>query len=152
MTRALIVLLTTLCAAGASAPILAHHSFAMFDQKQCLRLTGTVKLFQFTYPHTWIWLSVEEPSQQAGLWGLQGGDPASMSAHGFNADLFKPGERITAVYNPLKDGRKGGSLQQVILPNGTVLKSVGDYEECGKPEQGKPGGTGREHDSSKAAH
>ena len=35
----------------AGAPVSAHHSFAMFDNKQSLTLAGTVKEFQWTNPH-----------------------------------------------------------------------------------------------------
>lgn len=122
------------CIAAASHPALAHHSFAMFDQTKCLKMVGTIKKFEFTYPHTWLWLAVEDDNHALVLWGMQGADPASMAARGLSADSFKVGDRITVVYNPLKDGRHGGSLQQVIRANGQAIKTVGDYEECGKPK------------------
>ena len=37
---------------GFAAPVLAHHSFAMFDQEHPIELVGTVKEFKFTSPHT----------------------------------------------------------------------------------------------------
>ncbi len=110
----------------------------MFDQTKCLRLVGTVKKFEFLYPHTWLWLAVEDSNHALVLWGMQAADPASMAARGFSADAFKVGDRITVMYNPLKDGRHGGSLQEVIRANGQVLKTVGDYEACGKLK-GAPG-------------
>jgi len=138
MRRFLGLLVLAVCGATHSGRASAHHSFAMFDQAKCVSVTGTVKKFEFTYPHTWIWLAVEGDNHAMVLWGMQGADPASMAARGLNADSFKVGDRITVVYNPLKDGRHGGSLNKVVLANGKELKTVGDYGDvCGKPK--KPG-------------
>lgn len=132
MRRVVSLFMLGALAAAASHPASAHHSFAMFDQTKCLKMVGTIKKFEFTYPHTWIWLAVEGSNHAMVLWGMQGADPASMAARGFSPDSFKVGDRVTVVYNPLKDGRNGGSLQQVIRSNGQAFKTVGDYEECGK--------------------
>jgi len=128
-----LVLLLGISAAIASSSAFAHHSFAMFDQTQCLKLTGTVRAYEFHYPHTWLWLAVEDSNHKMTIWGMQGASPPMMAQQGFTEDAFKVGDKITVVYNPLKDGRKGGSLQQAILGNGQVLKGVGDYQSCDKP-------------------
>ena len=40
-------------------PLQAHHSPAMFDGSKQLTLTGTVRLFQWTNPHSYIQLIVK---------------------------------------------------------------------------------------------
>jgi hypothetical protein len=35
-----------------TTPALAHHSFDMFDMSKQITLTGTIKEFQWTNPHT----------------------------------------------------------------------------------------------------
>jgi hypothetical protein len=42
----------------AGVPALAHHSFAMFDQRKLMTLEGTVHEFQWTNPHAFIELDV----------------------------------------------------------------------------------------------
>ena len=37
-----------------SGAVLAHHSFAMFDQENPIELEGVVQEFKFTSPHTFI--------------------------------------------------------------------------------------------------
>ena len=37
----------------------AHHSGAGFNSDKVIELTGTIKEFQFTNPHTWIQIFVE---------------------------------------------------------------------------------------------
>ena len=55
----------------------AHHSPAMFDFSKQLTLTGTVRAFQWTNPHSYIQLVVE-PSDGTGTkqeWSLEMGAP-----------------------------------------------------------------------------
>ena len=51
-------------------PAMAHHSFTMFDAQKQMTLTGTVKEFQWSNPHCWIQLLVEE-SGQAAEWSVE---------------------------------------------------------------------------------
>src|SRR5215831_21112895 len=46
-------------------PVQAHHSFAMFDHDHQVKLTGTVKHFQWTNPHVYIELAAMDPSGAA---------------------------------------------------------------------------------------
>jgi Family of unknown function (DUF6152) len=39
---------------GAAGPVLAHHSFTMFDMTKRVMLTGTVTSFEWTNPHSYI--------------------------------------------------------------------------------------------------
>ena len=56
MSRVLLVL-AALFASGTTA--LAHHSPVMFDQSKPMTLTGTVREFQWTNPHSYIQLIVK---------------------------------------------------------------------------------------------
>ena len=38
----------------------AHHSVAAFDRANPATLSGTVKQFKYTNPHTWIYLMVPD--------------------------------------------------------------------------------------------
>ena len=46
-----------------SAPALAHHSFAMFDNTKNLPLEGPVKEFQWTNPHSWVQIEIKNDKQ-----------------------------------------------------------------------------------------
>jgi hypothetical protein len=99
----------------------AHHSFAMFDENLCLSVSGVVKKYKWAYPHMWLWVSSEDSDNKHVLWGFEGGDPASLAVNGWNAKVLKKGDKITVMFNPLRDGRQGGSLRQIVLPNGENL-------------------------------
>jgi hypothetical protein len=106
---------------GAAAPAFAHHSFAMFDSTKPMTLVGTVKEFQWTNPHTWVQVNVAGPGGKLVEWSIEGGSPNGLSRKGWKRTSLKPGDKITVVINPLKDGANGGSLKSVTKADGSTL-------------------------------
>ena len=107
-----------LLAALTAPPALAHHSFAMFDSGTEVRLTGTVREFQWTNPHSWLQLQVERGGTTV-EYSIELGSPNSMSRRGWRRTTFRPGDKITAVINPMRDGSPGGALVYALDANGT---------------------------------
>ena len=106
----------------AAAPAFAHHSFAMFDNQKNVTLDGTVKEFQWTNPHSWIQLVVKDPATGKEVeWSIEGGSPNGLARRGWKSTIMKPGDKITVVIAPMKDGSNGGSLKTVTLPDGKTL-------------------------------
>ena len=113
-------------AAGAAAPALAHHSFAMFDFQASKSVTGTVEQFDWTNPHTFIWLQVPEGANGANVrYGFEGMSPNYLGRRGWTKETLKPGDKVTVTYHPLKDGQKGGTYQKVMLSDGKELQNIG---------------------------
>lgn len=106
---------------AAPLPLEAHHSFAAFDRTKQVTLTGTVKEFQWNNPHTWIQVLVTDEKGRQTEWGLECGSPNMMARTGWKRTTLKPGDRITAVVNPLKDGRPNASLVKITLADGRSL-------------------------------
>jgi hypothetical protein len=104
-----------------SAP--AHHSFAMFDMSKTLTLSGTVTNFEWTNPHSWIWIQVPDGKGGSQLWGLEGQAPGELTRHGWTRHSINIGDKISVQIHPLKDGQLGGSFRVVTLADGTVLSS-----------------------------
>lgn len=100
---------------------LAHHSFAVFDRTKKVTLTGTVKDFQWTNPHTWIQVVIADDTGNQTEWGVECGSPNMMARTGWKKTSLKPGDRVTAIVNPLLDGRPNGSLVTITLADGSVL-------------------------------
>jgi hypothetical protein len=99
----------------------AHHSFAMFDQSQQVTLKGTVSEFQWTNPHAWIHLDVPNANGVKDTWQVELNSPNNLKRQGWKSSSVKPGDQVTLVLNPLKDGSKGGLFVSITLPDGTVL-------------------------------
>ena len=105
-----IVAAAALCAAAISvASLAAHHSAAMFDDEKVLELNGTIKEVQWTNPHIWIQVVVDNNGQKT-EWSLEGGSPNSLSRNGWRATTFKAGDAVTVRLNPMKDGSAAGSF------------------------------------------
>ena len=112
------------------APALAHHSFAMFDQKKVMTLKGTVTQFQWTNPHAFIEIDVPNAGKVQ-HWSIELNSPNNLKRQGWTRTALKPGDKITLRHNPLRDGTHGGLFLDVVLPNGKTLDS-------GMPKTGAP--------------
>ena len=88
-----------------TVPALAHHSAAMFDDKKEVTLTGVVKEFQFTNPHSWLLVDVKGTDGKVTTWGFEAEGPSTLLRAGIKLLDFKPGTAITITGHPMKDGR-----------------------------------------------
>ena len=102
-----LVLASYALAVGA-APAFAHHSFAMFDGGATVTLEGTVKAFQWIYPHSWILLMVRKSDGELEQWPIEMGSPGGLAREGWQPKTLMPGMNVKAVIHPLKDGTPGG--------------------------------------------
>jgi hypothetical protein len=110
------------CVVGAAAsPAWSHHSFAMFDRSKQVTLVGTVKSFQYTNPHSWIQLVVMTPAGSADEWTIEALSPNVLSRDGWKKNSLSPGQKVTVLISPLRDGTHGGNLISVTLPDGVTL-------------------------------
>lgn len=109
-------------AAGVAA---AHHGFAVFDTSAQKTITGTVKQFEWTNPHTWVWLDVPNDKGGVDTWGFEGMSPNFLGRRGWTRTTLKPGDKITVTFFALKDGSKGGAFLSCKRPNGEELKMFG---------------------------
>ena len=95
-----------------------------------MALKGTVAVFQWTNPHSWIELDVVG-SPLAGHWSIELNSPNNLVRQGWKRSSLKPGDTVTVTINPLRDGKKGGLFNTVILPDGKMLGSE-------RPSNGPP--------------
>lgn len=99
----------------------AHHSFAMFDQAKEMTLEGKLKELQWTNPHIWVQVIAKDPASGKDVeWSIEGGSPNGLSKRGWSRNALKPGDAVTVLMHPLKNGEHGGSLMKVTA-NGKTL-------------------------------
>jgi hypothetical protein len=115
-------------AAGACALFLAgaavgHHSTAMFDMHKPVTVTGVVKQFDWTNPHTFIWIDVQEGGGTV-EYSFEGMSPIYLGHNGWTRHTIERGQTIDLQYFPLKDGRKGGFCATVTLQDGKTLRNL----------------------------
>jgi len=115
-----------LCAAAliCGLPASAHHSTAMFEWGKEKSLHGTLERYEWTQPHTFLWVMVPGAQGKMTEWGLEGMSPSYLGRRGWNSKTLTPGDKITIVYYPLKDGRPGGFYVRVTLPDGRTVDAL----------------------------
>ena len=117
----------------AATPALAHHSFAMFDHEHQLKMSGTVIYFQWTNPHVYIDLRVQNTyGAQAHFshFTIECANPGILDRVGWKWNMIKKGDQITVIVAPLRSGKAGGLLKQITLSDG---RKFSNGAAAGKP-------------------
>lgn len=83
---------------------LAHHSGSMFEKEKTITLTGVVKEFQYTNPHSWLIVDVEADGKVTS-WGFEAEGPSTLGRAGIMKSDFAPGTKISITGRPMRDGR-----------------------------------------------
>jgi hypothetical protein len=96
----------------------AHHSFAMYDQKKVVTLTGVVKQFVPQANHAeihFILLAPDHKSLSKGPdgkpieWGIEMAGTAQLERQGISPATFGAGTVFSVHLNPLRDGSNFGA-------------------------------------------
>ena len=122
--RALLALAVPIGVVLLATPTLAHHSRAMFDMGKNITYRGVVKDYRWQNPHSHIVITIgagaADPST-VGTWTLEASDIKLMSTMGWTPKTYKPGDPITVVAHPNRDGSSPVLLFYAIKADGTRL-------------------------------
>jgi hypothetical protein len=104
-----------------SISVHAHHSYAMFDTNQVVTTTGVLRTVEWTNPHVWLWVDVENEKGTV-TYGFESLSPGQlMRDYSWDKRLLKIGEKVTVEYAPLKSGQPGGALVKIVFSDGRAL-------------------------------
>jgi uncharacterized protein DUF6152 len=115
-----VIVLAAASALG-SAPAWSHHSGAMFEPEKVITVEGTVKEFEYTNPHSWLYITVRDDKGAETVWGFEAEGPSALMRAGIKANALRPGDKVTVRTRPLRDGRPAGAWVSVTKQDGTVL-------------------------------
>ena len=119
-----LIALAAVGSALTAGPALAHHSYAMFDTTKELKLSGTVKNFYWTNPHSAIEIDVPNAAGGVDTWGVECNSPNNLARMGWKSTSLKPGDKVTISIHPLRSGEKGGSFMYITFPDGHTLGEI----------------------------
>jgi hypothetical protein len=110
--------------AVAAAPTLAHHSRAMFDMGKNSTYRGVVEEYRLQNPHSHIVVRVSAGAvdrSTVGTWTVEASTIDIMTYCGWTPMTYKPGDPITVVAHPSRDGSHLVLLFYAIKADGTRL-------------------------------
>lgn len=116
-------MLAVVCSGATAAH--AHHSFAMFDSDNQLRLTGKVTEFRWQNPHVYIHMQAPDAKGKMRHWTIECANPGILNRTGWKFNMIKPNDSLTVVVAPLRTGEAGALLKQLKLADGRVFGNGG---------------------------
>ena len=108
-----------------AVPSVSHHSNSAYEVEKVVTLAGTVKLWKWSNPHTWLTLAVQNEKGEVIEWELEGRAPGVLGRIGWDRDVLKGGEKVTVHMSPAKDGSRVGIIARVTKADGTILGNSG---------------------------
>ena len=114
---------------GASSPLLAHHSFAMFDQTRKVTIEGTIAEVQWTNPHVWIHVDVRKDDGSVEQWPIELTSRVHLTRRGFPIDDIHVGDTGRFTVSPYANGQPGGRFFILELDKGIVHLDPGARRE-----------------------
>jgi hypothetical protein len=104
--------------AGASIPVAAHHSGAMFEETKTITVEGVVKEFQYTNPHSWLIVTVTGKDGSLTTWGFEAEGPSTLQRAGIRLSDFPVGTKLKITGRPMKDGQHAATWEYAIRADG----------------------------------
>ena len=104
-----------------AVPALAHHSAAGIDRTKTHVISGTVKEFRWTNPHSWIDLDVTDDKGVSTTWSVEMTSPTFLVRAGWKRSTLKAGDKVSVTLRPFRNGDPGGLFVSVTLADGQTL-------------------------------
>ena len=100
-------------------PVRAHHSFAPYESTLQIKLSGVVTEFRWVNPHVYIEIdAADEKTAEKRHWLIEGASTSILNRAGWKFNMIKPGDRITVIVSPLRNGEPAALLKQITLADG----------------------------------
>jgi len=101
----------------------AHHSTAMYDMAVPKTVKGTVKRFEWTNPHAFIYLEVVEPGAAPVEWEIELMSLNHLRSYGWVRTTVKPGDVVSCTGGAAKSGAPSMISAVIELPDGRKIRS-----------------------------
>ena len=106
---------------GSTAPVAAHHSFsAVFDADAPIEIEGIVAELEWTNPHVWIQIDVENDNDSV-RWAVELGSTNGLIRSGWSRNTVQAGDRIRITGYRALDGSNRGTVRTIVLADGREL-------------------------------
>jgi hypothetical protein len=121
-----------------SASLFAHHGSSAFDTGKKLTLAGTVTEWFWANPHCFLKFDAKNDQGEVVHWVAETSNPPDMANLGWTKQSFKPGDEVTVIVEPVKNGRPAGRVLQVTFSDGRTLHATGRPPDATSNSGGQP--------------
>jgi hypothetical protein len=95
----------------------------MYDMANPITVKGTVKRFEWTNPHAFIFLEVKDDKAGAVEWEIELMSLNHLRTYGWIRTTVKPGDVISATGGAAKSGAPSMISAVIELPDGRKIRS-----------------------------
>ena len=100
-----------------------HHSTSMYDMANPVTVRGTVKRFEWTNPHAFIFLEAKDDKGALVEWEIEMMSLNHLRSYGWVRTTVKAGDIVAATGAPAKSGAPSMIAGVVELPDGRKIRS-----------------------------
>ena len=123
MMKKMMIVVGVAVALSTAAPVGAHHSGSTLFDESTSTLKGVVKDWLWSNPHCLLTLEATGADGKVAQWVIEFQAPNSIYAGGYRRTSFKPGDAVTLMVHPVKNGRPYARVVSSVLADG---KELGD--------------------------
>ncbi len=99
--------------------VLAHHSFAPYESTLQIKLSGVVTDVKWVNPHVYVEIdAMDAKTGEKRHWLIECASTSILNRAGWRFNMIKPGDQITVIVSPLRNGEPGALLKQITLADG----------------------------------
>ena len=118
-----LALLAVLGSLFLTPPISAHHSTAMYDNEHPVTISGVVKKFEWTNPHSFVYVEVKDDKGNVVQWEVEMMSINHLKGYGWTSKTVKAGETISCTGSPAKSGAPSMIANRMKLGDGREIRS-----------------------------
>jgi hypothetical protein len=122
---------TAICLWSFTTAALAHHSFAaQYDSNTPVSLKGFVTKIEWSNPHVYFFVDVENTKGEIESWGIEMGPPHMLQAAGWKRNSMQIGDELLIEATLARDGSTNANARSVTMAaTGTVLGAASSEQQ-----------------------
>jgi hypothetical protein len=119
------------CLWAAATAALAHHSFAaQYDSNKPVSLRGYVTNIEWSNPHVYFYIDVENADGEIENWGIEMGPPHMLQDAGWKRNSMDIGDELLVEATRARDGSTTANARSVTLAaTGEVLGAASSEQQ-----------------------
>ena len=114
-------LILTLVLCGVAAAASAHHGSAAYDTAREVSVSGVVRDWRWSQPHTWIYVEAKDANGRVLLWEGEGPPLSWARQRGWSEAMFRVGEEVTLLVYPSRDTAHAGLVKRITRRGGETI-------------------------------